>query len=247
MKTFAAFLMLCSTAFAGGPCYTGNCYVKPYVAAPVKYAPPSYTYNTTNTYHAPPVVLVGIPTPVAYNVPIAAQGYAAYGYTSVAQVFGNVDPALLFDKAARAGAEARAFAQAATDNETTLAAQRLQHAKELAETVAVGQTARELVRSISDANIARINAQAAAAAGGNGPGVFRAAAAPTTATGVLKARCVSCHAKYDREWDTLDQATRDAIFDHVTTADPSLRMPRAPGGKEAGEPLSAAERKVLAN
>ncbi len=40
MKTFAAFLMMVSTAWAGGPCYTGQCYVKPYVA-PVKYAPPA--------------------------------------------------------------------------------------------------------------------------------------------------------------------------------------------------------------
>ena len=68
--------------------------------------------------------LIGIPVPVQYNQPIAQQGTTVYGYSTVAESYGNVDLGLLYNQAARLTDQAQQLAgQAATDFQSLVQAE----------------------------------------------------------------------------------------------------------------------------
>jgi len=86
--------------------------------------------------------LVGIPVPVNYTQPIAAQGQTVYGYSSVTQAQGNLDMGLLYNQAARLTDQAQQLAgQAATDF-ASLVQSEGQNRSDVAKIIAQGQAAR---------------------------------------------------------------------------------------------------------
>lgn len=240
MKTLVAVAFVLSTAIsaalAGGPCYTGYC--KPTYAAPVYAAPvvqkvvyPTPSVTVVNN-------LIGVPVPIAYEKPLALQGHSVYGYTKVSEVFAPVDAALYLDKAERLTSQAITLAQTGRSGFDDAVRDQIQAQKEVAQSLAVGQVARELVDAIGKAQ----RQQAALAAAR--PGVLKIEEVPTTASGVLKARCVTCHEKYN-DWGALSRDDQLRLIGRITTADPGKRMPRGADKQSAGESVAVEELGLL--
>lgn len=127
------------SAFAGRPrgfCNNGFCApTKPYVAPPVK----GDRVIINNT-------LVGIPVPVAYNTPIAAQGTTAYGTGLSGFRYGS-DMNVLFAQAGRfVDQAAQLHGQAITDF-SSLVSQEGQNQATVAETLARGQVAAAVLQA----------------------------------------------------------------------------------------------------
>jgi mono/diheme cytochrome c family protein len=115
------------------PTYVAPAYVAPAYVAPV------VKENKTTVINN----LIGIPVPVQYTQPITGQGTTVYGYSSVAEAYGNVDLGLLYNQAARLTDQAQQLAgQAATDFQTLVQAEG-QNRAEVAKIIAQGQAARE--------------------------------------------------------------------------------------------------------
>lgn len=87
--------------------------------------------------------IVGIPVPVQYAEPLAAQGTTVYGYQSLSDYQNQVDMGLLYNQAARLTDQAQQLAgQAAVDFQTLVHAEG-QYRSEVAKIIAQGQAARE--------------------------------------------------------------------------------------------------------
>lgn len=232
MKTLAAVALVLSTAaaaIAGGPCYTGRCYtpavsyVKPYVApyvapAPVVY-PPTQVHVVTN--------IVGVPVPVHYEKPLALQGHTVFGYTSVAQAYGDVDLALIFDKAARLAENSQTLQGQATEGVLQLAQTLRSDKLEQARILAASQAIREV---LSESRKTTVITET--------QGRLGLAAAPTDADGVIAAQCKSCHASAKFVTTPFGQLSRDeqrTVIYRMTTSDTAKRMPRAADKVSVGD------------
>ncbi len=184
--------------------------VQPYVAPVIQKEEKTTVINN----------LVGIPVPVQYTQPIAGQGTTVYGYSSVAEAYGNVDLGLLYNQAARLTDQAQQLAgQAATDFQTLVQAEG-QNRAEVAKIIAQGQSAREaLLAAKGPAGVTQaqqfraftfrvtqesggsMKVEQVQAPGGTGPdfnltgggGPPQGLKGSTNISEVLKNRCVSCH------------------------------------------------------
>lgn len=228
MKSLVATALVLSTAvaaMAGGPCYTGRCYtpavtyVKPYVApAPVVY-PPTQVHVVNN--------LIGVPVPVAYVKPLALQGNTVYGYTSVAQAYGEVDLALIFDKAARLAENSQTLQGQATEGVLQLAQTLRSDKLEQARILAASQAIREVLSESRKTTVTVEN-----------PSRLGLAAEPTDADGVIALQCKSCHASAKFVTTPFAQLSReeqrDVIY-RMTTSDAGKRMPRAADKVSVGD------------
>ena len=87
--------------------------------------------------------LIGIPVPVQYTQPIAAQGTTVYGYQDIANYYNQVDMGLLFNQAARLTDQAQQLAGQATTDFQTLVHAEGQYRSQIAQTLAQGQAAKE--------------------------------------------------------------------------------------------------------
>jgi hypothetical protein len=209
--------------------------------------------------------LIGIPVPVTYNQPIQAQGTTVYGYSSVAEAYGNVDMGLLYNQAARLTDQAQQLAGQASSDFATLVQAEGQNRAEVARILAQGQSARlaleaaagpqpqqvqqrsfafRIVQS-SDGqfNIQQINDEKQQ---------FELSGAQTAASNVsdlLSSKCVACHSNQNAQGGlNLEQPItaqqQRSIINRVNTNDLSKRMPRNQDGT-AGNKLSDQEIKSL--
>lgn len=239
MKVVMILLFCASTAFAGSPrvstysiCYPQKAYAAPVYHAPAPvYAPPAYVY---------PPQPIFISVPVAYEKPLAVQGLSVYGYTKANELIGPLDYALYADQAAKYSALALQLAEKGNTGMTDLAKQHLQASKELANTALIGQVSREIIRSVSDAQLRQAQI---AATQGNGAGVLQLQEA-NTADEVMRIRCASCHEKYS-SWSKLSLDTQELCLEHIESREKNKQMPRASDKNSPGEPLSVKERKLL--
>lgn len=235
MKTLAILLLTASTALAGGP-YCGPVYCKPAYSVP--YVKPYVAPVAAPVYAAPVTVInnvIGVPVPIAYEKPLALQGHSVYGYTKVSDVFAPIDAALYLDKAERLTSQAMTLAgngQAAFKDGFS---QSLQAQKEIAQSLAIGQVSREIVEAVGKAQ-----RQQALLAAGVRAGAQAIEETPTTASGVLKLRCVACHDKYN-DWGSLGRDDQMRLLGRMTTSDAGKRMPRGADKQSAGESVSPEE------
>lgn len=231
-----------AVCFAGGPFRVTHC--KPVVHhAPIFHAPVHHVPVVEKVIHPHTNVIVhnsviGVPVPIAYDKPLALQGHSIYGYTKVSDVFAPVDAALYLDRAERLTAQALTLAQTGRTGFDDAVRDQIQAQKEIAQSLAVGQVAREIVESISKAERQRAALAAGAA------GTLAVTDTPTTATGVLQARCASCHQTYN-DWSKLDRDGQLKLINRVITADSGKRMPRAADKQSVGESLTPEELGLL--
>ena len=230
-------LTITASALAGRP-YCGPTICKPVYSAP-------YVAPVPVVYHPPQTVtvvnnLIGVPVPIAYDKPLAVQGHSVYGYTKVSEVFAPVDAALYLDKAERLTAQAITLAQTGRSGFDDAVRDQIAAQKEIAQSLAIGQVSREIVEAVGKAQ----RQQAALAAAASRPGVLAIEEHPTTATGVLKARCASCHERYN-DWGGLSRDDQLRLIGRVITADPGKRMPRGADKQSAGESVAAEELGLL--
>lgn len=222
LAILATLMLVAAPVLAGPPCYA-PVYKPAYVAPAPVYVPPP-----------PPVIvnnLIGIPVPVAYEKPLALQGKTVYGYTSVHDVLGPLDLALLFDKSERLASQAQQLSAQATSDFAALVQSERDKRQEVARILAASQAVREVLSE---------SAKLSTSSGG----VLALKAAPTSASGVLQASCVKCHSKYS-DWSTLTDDQRTIILERVTTSDASKRMPRGDDKTSAGQPLPVEHLKLL--
>lgn len=242
MKSLIALMLMfmASTVFAGNP-HINNCTVhypaKTYVA-PV-YHTPAPVYHAP-TYYAPPQPIF-ISVPVAYEKPLAVQGLTTYSYTKASDLIGPLDYALYADQAGRYSALALQLAEKGNTGMNDIAKLHLQATKELANTALIGQVSREIIRSVSDAQLRQ--AQISAAQGNNQAGTLQLREA-TTADEVMQLRCASCHEKYS-QWTKLSFDTQELCLEHIESREKNKQMPRASDKASPGEPLPIRERMLL--
>lgn len=166
--------------------------------------------------------LVGIPVPVNYSQPIAAQGSTVYGYSANTQQYGSLDMALLYNQAARLTDQAQQLAGQAASDFSTLVQAEGQNQAEVARIIAQGQSARQALQAASGQRVqASIQQQTFAfrvTQGSDGQlkveqiqtgsttgsignsttgqqnfNLSEAQGATTNVSDLLKNRCVSCH------------------------------------------------------
>ena len=87
--------------------------------------------------------LVGIPVPVDYSQPIQAQGSTVYGYSALAESYGQVDLGLLYNQAARLTDQAQQLAGQAAVDFSTLVQAEAQSRADVARIIAQGQAAKQ--------------------------------------------------------------------------------------------------------
>lgn len=248
----------------------GYTYQRYYVPQPVVVQPQVTQKTETQTT----VVnnLVGIPVPVTYSQPIQAQGTTVYGYSSVAQAYGQVDMGLLYNQAARLTDQAQQLAGQAASDFATLVQAEGQNRAEVARIIAQGQSARQALEAaagpppqpqiqqrtfafrVTQTSDGRVNIQQiqdgqqtsnfslSGAQESNG-------AAAANVSDLLKNRCVACHGNNNTQGGlNLEAAISDeqqaSILRRVTTDDLDKRMPRNPDGT-AGQKLNVDELRLL--
>lgn len=202
--------------------------------------------------------VIGVPVPIQYQAPISAQGSTVYGYSSVADIQGNVDMALLFNQAARLAEQAQQLAGQASSDFSSLVQMEGQNRAEVAMILAQGQAAREALLAVRpEASQARselrtfsfqITQQA--------DGTFKImdkseslAQSNLTAESILESKCVKCHNQQNNlggldMTSNMSQDDYDSIINRIKTDDLGLRMPRNSDGT-AGQKLSDEEIAVL--
>lgn len=242
-------------------------YYSPYVAPVVTptYTPPAVVAPEVKKENTTTVInnLVGIPVPVQYTQPIAQQGTTVYGYSTVAEAYGQVDLGLLYNQAARLTDQAQQLAgQAATDFHALVQAEGIQRA-EVAKIIAQGQAARDALlaakgsppaltqrsftfRVVQDGRgemkVERIEAPSTGSPDFNLTAP-KASTAPSNISDVIKNRCVSCHGN-DKAAGGLNflqpitDAQQRACLDRITTDDVSKRMPKG-GARLSVEEIGA--------
>lgn len=225
-----------AAAIAGGPCYsTPYKATATYRAATPVYAAPAYQAETKVV-----VVnnVVGVPVQVPYDKPIALQGSTQYGYTDFATLYPDLDFTVLFQRSDQAIQNATDLTRSLATERNSILKQVLQDRQQSASTLAAAQALREVIRESAAARITT------GGDGGGGDIELKASFVPTTREQVLKSKCVSCHAKYSAPEKLTDEEWGE-IYDRATHDDPKERMPRAPGGKTVGVPLTRAEKILL--
>lgn len=215
--------------------------------------------------------LIGIPVPVTYNQPIQAQGTTVYGYSSVAEAYGNVDMGLLYNQAARLTDQAQQLAGQASSDFATLVQAEGQNRAEVARILAQGQSARLALEAAAGPQQQQIQQRSFAfrvvqsSDGqfnveqiddgkqqiGDGKQQFELSGAQTSVnvSDLLNNRCVVCHSNQNAQGGlNLEQPItvqqQRSIINRVNTTDLSKRMPRNQDGT-AGNKLSDREIKSL--
>ncbi len=211
--------------------------------------------------------LIGIPVPVQYTEPIAAQGTTVYGQAQglsslYSSYNSNVDMGLLYNQAARLTDQAQQLAgHAATDFASLVQAEGVNRT-EVAKILAQGEAAKVALMASKGDQLQLTNRQ---------PFAFRVSqdsrgeirverdefnlTTPqplTNTTGVsdlLRTRCVSCHNNEVRNGNLnllseISAEQQRAILDRVTTDDLTRRMPARQGGG-AGQKLATEELNAL--
>lgn len=201
--------------------------------------------------------LIGIPVPVAYTQPIAAQGTTVYGYSSVAESYNGVDMGMLYNQAARLTDQAQQLAgQAAIDFQALVQAEGANRA-EVAKIIAQGQAAREALTAARGGQpmaplIQRSFTFKVTQESSGEMKVERVEATPSThvpdfnltgpqalkANGIsdlIKIKCFSCHGTDKAEGNLnfaqpISDAQQASVLERITTSDANKRMPRN-GGK----------------
>ncbi len=133
MKQIAVLLvasLVAMPAHAGRPCF--NCYKPRYVAPKVVKGNDRVIINNT---------LVGIPVPVPYAAPIAAQGDTLYGSGGLSSFRYGTDLNVLFTQAARFVSQAQQLAGQGAADFSALVSQEGQSQALVAQTIAQGQAA----------------------------------------------------------------------------------------------------------
>lgn len=215
-------------------------YQTPY--AQPAYVPPAVKKETTIVNN-----LIGIPVPVQYTQPIAQQGTTVYGYSTVAEAYGNVDLGLLYNQAARLTDQAQQLAgQAAADFQGLVQAEG-QNRAEVAKIIAQGQAARDALhaakgpppanlqraftfRVVQDAKgemkIEKIES------GSNSPDFnLSSVKQGTNISDVIKTRCISCHGDQKAAGglnflQAITDAQQQRCLELITESDPQKRMPK---------------------
>lgn len=241
-------------------CWTGNCYsyqqvfVADNVAATGVAAVQSAAQTTVVNN------LIGIPVPVQYSEPIAAQGSTVYGYSSLAQSYNQVDMGLLYNQAARLTDQAQQLAgQAATDFSSIVQSEG-QNRAEVAKIIAQGQAAREALTATKGDAPQQINRSFAFRVTQDTKGEMKIEKADdfslmtkgsANISELLTNKCLSCH-NANAKGGNLDLSgeisdiQQLAILKRVTTEDLDKRMPRRPDGT-AGNKLSSEELGTVLN
>lgn len=265
-----AFTFLTSTALADGWRRVQNsCGICSYqrVVTPQK-VEVKPTNNTTVVNN-----LIGIPVPVSYNQPVAAQGSTVYGYSSVADTYGKVDMGLLYNQAARLTDQAQQLAgQAATDFAALVQAEG-QNRTEVAKILAHGQAARQALEATqgkpqqltqrtfafrvtqgSDGKLKVENLTDDKPQTQEKPKTdfeLSSGGAAQNISDLLTNKCVTCHGNAKAQGNlNLEQAISDEqqrkILVRATTDDLDKRMPRNADGT-AGQKLNVDELRLLFN
>lgn len=208
--------------------------------------------------------LVGIPVPVTYSQPIQAQGTTVYGYSSVAEAYGQVDMGLLYQQAARLTDQAQQLAGQASSDFATLVQAEGQNRAEVARIIAQGQSARQALEAAGGYQQQQIQQRTFAfrvTQDNNGQfnieqmqddqTNFKLSGAQTNLniSDILKNKCVSCHGNGNAQGGlnleaAISEQQQLSVMNRVTTDDLSKRMPRNQDGT-AGQKLDVSELKVL--
>jgi hypothetical protein len=211
--------------------------------------------------------LVGIPVPVTYNQPIQAQGTTLYGYSSVADAYGQVDMGLLYNQAARLTDQAQQLAGQASSDFATLVQAEGQNRSEVARILAQGQSARQALEAAAGPTPQGIqqrtfafqvtqnsDGQLSIQKMQDGEKAFQLSEAQsgdvsTSVSDLLKKSCVACHSNGNTQGGlnleaAISDAQQAAILNRVTTDDLGLRMPRNADGT-AGQKLSESDIRLL--
>jgi hypothetical protein len=217
------------------PVYQQPVYQQPVVKEVVK------KENTTTVVNN----LVGIPVPVQYTQPIAAQGTTVYGYSNVAEAYGSVDMGLLYNQAARLTDQAQQLAgQAATDFQALVQAEG-QNRADVAKILAQGQAAREaLAAAKGDPSVPVQNNYSfksevkseTKSSSKEGPDFdlkgssHKQYSRALDVSEVLKTRCVSCHGDQKTAGGlnflkAISDEQQEAVLERITTSDTAARMP----------------------
>lgn len=209
--------------------------------------------------------LVGVPVPVSYTQPIAAQGTSVYGYSSLSNSYEQVDMGLLYNQAARLTDQAQQLAGQAHLDFAGLVQAQAASQSEVAEIVARGQAAALALQATQGGP--SFNRERASfsfsltqdARGGwsvdplteaKGKPSFELAEVPIAAKAseLLKSKCVRCHSSGNAQGglDLLGPVSPEqveSIWDRVTTGDQSLLMPK--GGPQLSDEELSVLREVL--
>lgn len=231
-------------------CWNGSCYSYQYVP---EVAVQSQTTVVNN--------LIGIPVPVQYSEPIAAQGTTVYGYSSLAESYNQVDMGLLYNQAARLTDQAQQLAGQASVDFSALVQAEGQNRAEVAKILAQGQAAREALSASKGEQLQLQTSKSFSfKVTQDTTGDMKVEkiqdfnlVTPNTAniSDLLTTRCIACH-KSDTKQGNLDlsgeisSAQQIAILKRVTTDDLEKRMPRRVDGT-AGAKLTLDELNTLFN
>jgi mono/diheme cytochrome c family protein len=186
--------------------------------------------------------------------PYAQQGSTVYGYSSVAESYGNLDLAALYNQAGRLAEQSLNLSSNATGGFQSLVSAEGAQRAEVARIIAQGQSAREaLLAAKADpqsANIkrefrfeatvgqdGRVNLQQKDV-GSHELGSWQALA------GLIGESCLKCHNDEKRQGglslarpEALTVGERQAVLSRIVHTDPAKRMPLAADGSP-GRPLS---------
>lgn len=213
--------------------------------------------------------LIGIPVPVTYNQPIQAQGTTVYGYSSVAEAYGNVDMGLLYNQAARLTDQAQQLAGQASSDFATLVQAEGQNRAEVAKILAQGQSARQALEAAAGPQPQQFQQRSFAfKVTQSSDGQFSvqqlndgeqsesqqfqlsdAQASAGSVSSLLTNKCAACHNNQNAQGglnleQPISSAQQQSILSRVTTDDLTKRMPRNADGT-AGDKLTDSELKTL--
>lgn len=228
---------------------------------------PQAINNTTTVVNN----LIGIPVPVQYSQPIAAQGTTVYGYQgSMSDYYNQVDMGLLYNQAARLTDQAQQLAgQASTDFQTLVHAEG-QYRAQVAQTLARGQAARDALLATGGQQPQQVVTQRSfsfkvtqGADGqfkveqdkpnpvGSGPdfNLINQDQVMNAVSGLLTNKCVACHNAEKAAGGLnflgpITDAQQRSVLARVTTEDQTKLMPRKADGSP-GERLSTDELSLL--
>lgn len=267
MRTFIVFLAVVTLSV---PINAGQrfCFSKQCVAPIVHHQPiqkivqPIVQKEEVQTQTTVVNNLVGIPVPVSYSRPIAEQGATVYGYSSVADVYGNIDMAVLYNQAARLTDQAQQLAGQAAMDHAALVQAEARNRSDVAKIIAHGQSAAEALRASGENAYARDDQQVQQRSftfkitqdsNGNmkieevkqsnvevsNEKTFDLVTDPAqSVSDLLTDKCLKCHNNTNAKGSLnllvdLDARQQRSILDRVTTDDLDLRMPRNADGTAA--------------
>lgn len=190
------------------------------------------------------------------------QGATVYGYSSVADVYGDVDLGALYQQAIRLGEQGQAFGAKAASDAASLVAQEGENRARVSTILAEGQVAVEKLRAVRPEPQGTIKTQQfRVEIGPNGqpsiqPATPQASASAAVDAGVAEAyrlaqelsdaKCVRCHGGAEThanldlsDLSKLTQDQTDAVLRSIIDPNPETRMPKdAP-------PLTQEERRIF--